>query len=225
MMARGGRGRWADYGGGYAPAAGSGSVLEELAFADFVNGVYRIGGATIPVTGMFTEDVDNWGTFNPATHITAAGLVGNTQPIGTSALTAVLLPAGCTIIGAFESSAVGTSTSTVGLDLVDFPDFTYEVFVRLRLNNGGVADPTLAKAIATPVSRPMEAQGAQLRRFAVTLAPDRATLSIDGGAILTDTTATVPAFNTFGMTVYVANLKHIKFHPPQPDASLPGLSS
>lgn len=193
---------------------------EELAFADFVNGVYRIGGATVALDDMFVENSD-FGSFNP--EIPEEGL--NTSPVLALALNADLI-SGFTAVGEAGLNDAASSGRSI-IETVDLPDWNSANEARIAYNNAGAGGTyKFSEVIAYESAVQQTAEtGLGPWRFAVTILPQSVALSVAGKPVITDTTTDTTVLNTIGIVYAGAFLRNITFHPPQPDAALPGLSA
>lgn len=196
--------------------------LEELAFANFRTGTYRVGGASAAVSDIVVEDAGaDWSTFDPLTDITADGLVG--FPVIASGLETTLLSSGFTVIGTFMPT--GTIGSVL-IDAYDSPDYSKEWKIEAAYDED-VASSNNTNAIAADdhqATTPVADKDAVIK-FAATITASRVSISINGGSVLTATTADAAIYNNIGIGPTAAAIHTLTFNPPQDDADLPTLSA
>jgi hypothetical protein len=195
----------------------------ELAFADFIAKTYRVNGASVPLGQLFIEDIE-WGFFNPVTHITAAGLIGN--PVVAPGVMPALLASGFTVVGTFAAAA--NEKGSVDIEALDIPDWSARWHIYLWCDNTVThLDPTRLMAYdGTEVTHPA-VSGVKTFRFAETFTPGRVSLSVDGNVVVTATSVTASGWsilNSLGIAARGVPVRTLTFYPPQPDAALPGLS-
>ena len=189
-----------------------------VAYADFVNGHYDADGAETTVASILVEDeaFASLPAFDPETDIDAGGLF-SCSPVIAPALSAALLASGFTAV-----AEVAGTDGVIQFLAFDNPDWSQERFVDLRMAD--VGNSTI-KAVATSVTTPARPSGVPYKA-ALTIASLRVSVSFDGEAVVTDTTATAANYNMIGLGVDNGpRLKTLAFYAARPDADLPALSA
>lgn len=116
----------------------SGSTpLVPLAISDFENGIYSIGGVNKTLAEMWTEDLANWGPFDPTSVVAGVGFTQHSNsnvplqqnPITTPELFAALVPVdNLTVVAEYFLASDDITIAKPSLDftVTDFPGFTTE---------------------------------------------------------------------------------------------------
>lgn len=209
-----------DSGGGIG-----GEELEELGFADFVNGVYRKAGVPATVSDIVVEDVDaDWSSFDPVTGISADGLIG--QPVVADALRATLLASGFTITGLIKP--LGTIGSLM-IDVYDRPVYSKEWKVEVAYDEDVSSDNFCNVSAASENMQtfaPVPEKDATFV-FAATIAEDHVSLSVNGDVAVRSETLEAAIYNNIaiGTGAGTVAVQTMTFLPPQLDAALPALST
>ena len=202
-------------------AAGFGG-LYPLVVTDFKNGVYSIGGASVAVTDILTQDVPNWGTFVPATDISAGvGWISGAPIFLHSVLASTGMLSGFTAVMTYE--IVGAVPGYVSVELVDFPAYAVEqAFYTEELTS------TTGHSVVTDhiITAENTWSGAGVHKAAFTISNARISTSTNGSAVATiDPVNNAPT--DLAMVISGTGLicRRIDFYAPQPDSALPGLST
>lgn len=198
----------------------------ELAFLDFVNGVYRLNGAPIAIGDlMMTDPDDNYGPFDPNFGITEVGLTGG-DPFFTPAALAVLLAQnGLTVVG---TAGIDTlSIQNAGIEVFQSPDWDVDWQSTVGLSDDVRFPPVIKLRANGDMQTTPGITGAGVVSFALTVVPGRASMSVNGGTVVT--LAGTGTWSTANAIVIINDgngfIQQMTFHPPQPDAALPGLSA
>lgn len=201
---------------------GGGDELEELAFADFINGVYRKAGVAAVVSDIVVEDADaDWSSFNPATGITAEGLIG--QPVIAQELETTLLASGFTAVGVLKPQAL---IGSFQLYVYDSPDYTQEYYVVAAYDEdeGSSNNSAVSASASYEAFAPVPDKDATIK-FAATITPTHVSVSINGDAVVTQTTGDTVIYNNIAIGIADIAVRELTFYPPQSDPALPGLSA
>lgn len=200
------------HGGGPTPPTSMGDF-------DFKNGVYTFDGSTVTVADFFAENLD-WGSWSPANIVAGVGLVGNgvnTSPVFTGATEAFVL-AGATYIADYlaASDSIG---KRISVDTFDLPDYTGET----DAFSPGV--DTFASASVTIGHNTANTGQIGANRTAFTVLYSHAAISLNGGAVASDTAAGVIP-NTVACSIDdKMTLTRLRIYPMAADADLPALSA
>lgn len=205
-------------------------------FSDFENDDYQIGGVSKTFAQVWEADTENAGPFNPLTDLVAGvGLrcthtaedFGNTTiwPVSTALVPEVA--GGATLVGEVVVTTAANATGRVGVQFVDFPDFAAEWnCFAVQATDG--SDETIHQGTVngTATDSPV---GAMLK-FAATLAPDRLSISVNGGAVATRSAPSNSTANRVLLSLRAEHnatvvLKNLGRYPTQLDADLPTLST
>jgi len=195
-------------GGGLPPWLPAGA----FAFADFQASHYYANGAVGVASDLVVQNTD-WNSFNPATEITPAGLIGN--PVLELMLATTLIAAGGTYVLAV------TLPGTSGIEFVDLPAFNWESSSYL---SSAVASSlvfnTTGMSAAVTVS-------AATHKFAITMLADGSMAASADGASVVTLGADSPAFNNiaFGVNGGAAVTQFTVYSPAKANGDLPGLST
>jgi len=181
-----------------------GPDLTELAFADFVNGVYREGGVATTLLGMFYEDT-KWGPWDE----TAVIANGNAPVYALQRVNA-------TIVVRYTTGADGT----VGVEVADFNSWSPDIglqgnAVQTVLTNWiGESSPSIVDETPNAIAA------------AFTIVFGKLSLSVMGNPVSTLATTWNDPLVSVGL---IANsgavIQQITIYTAQPDTALPGLSS
>lgn len=206
------------------PSGGGGGGL--LASANFVTGSYSVGGSSVTAADI----VDQPGL------IGASGLA---VPSGGSPINilgtflATLTTGDWTVLVEYEQ----ISGRSVLFVVADTNDLSGQTYIGAELGSGSPAypntydnNPTNGRSIydfASPLS-------AGIHRFAVTRQDAKLVMSIDGAAIVSDTSTSFAvtglAYGSFGgfpgdITANACNIRRLDVYTAKNDADLPGLSA
>lgn len=186
--------------------------------ADFVNGVYTKGGNAAAVGDLFVENLDFWGTFDPATAIVAGtGLVsdaasgGNSSPALSPGLFAGLASAGgATFVATITLASPGLQSFVLG----------DTAFSQTFVNPGGGTQATRWSPANTQAG-----YAAGAHKIALTLNAAGVSFSVDGAAVLTGAHSLgTLAFMGVDVTNAGDVMKTLAMQAAVADATLPTLS-
>jgi peptidoglycan hydrolase-like protein with peptidoglycan-binding domain len=194
---------------------------QELGFADFTTGTYRVNGNSVAVGGFVVEDAGaDWSAFDPNTAITSEGLTGG--PIFAPALEALLLADGFTVVGTLKK--VGEN-GYASISAYDSPNYTKIWSFNAAYDDGVNGSTSGVSAVEGLVTQAALDTDDQIITFAATIAPGRVSMSVHGGEVVTDTTGDEVNWNNIGLNIITSRLQTLTLYPVQDDSELIELST
>lgn len=195
-----------------------------IAFADFQNGHYYAGGAVVADPNEIFGVVFGWASFDEA-DITSEGLASASKPNFIGPLLAdILRPAGSSAVLQINQTNPGAQC-WIGIDSAESEDFNHELTVQSKDEQSG---PSYFYDDATQIdcSGNLCASGSR-NKVAMTFAPDRLSISVNGEAAETTPVGT-GSYASIAAAVILGTyhmLEWLAVYPAKDDSDLPGLSA
>lgn len=203
----------------------------ELAFADFVNGVYRFGGGSITVDDVINDPTAD--SVVPGTGLVIPHQIPNGEVYLVDDFLSLLITLDWTIVIEFELTE--SSVATAWIMFVGNPeDWTTDVGVYWYHLDDQYVNAYQTGDTSTDVSSQTGITAPGIYKIAFTRTNSRIAVSVNGGAVdANETDVTMPDPATHAMfggwtpspVSGAFNLRKVTIHAPQIDDDLPELST